>query len=102
MQHQLVLQFRGDSLEDFDALVALEDDLIDVLGNTAVVDGHDIGSGETNIFIITSEPEITFQRARVALDRSQLLGAVTAAFRPIAGVSFTVLWPTHCHAFSVA
>ena len=102
MQHQLVLQFRGDSLEDFDALVALEDDLVDVLGDTAVVDGHDIGSGETNIFIITSEPEITFQRARVALDRSQLLGAVTAAFRPIAGQSFTVLWPAHCHAFSVA
>ena len=52
MEHQLVLQFRGDSLADCDAMVALEHELREELGNSADVDGHDVGSGETNIFIV--------------------------------------------------
>lgn len=32
MNYQLVFQFRGDSLADFDAMVALEDELIARLG----------------------------------------------------------------------
>src|SRR5688572_3076402 len=102
MQYQLVLQFNGDSLGDYDAMVALEDDLIQEFGCMADVDGHDIGAGETNIFIVTSEPEIAFHHAKSVLDRSQLLGAVTAAYRPIAGETFTVLWPAHRQEFSVA
>ena len=101
MQYQLVLQFSGDSLGDYDAMVALEDDLIQELGATADVDGHDIGSVQTNIFIVTTEPEIVFQRAKVMLERSQLLGAVTAAYRPVSSQTFTVLWPAHRHEFSI-
>ncbi|MDR6840287.1 hypothetical protein [Pseudoxanthomonas sacheonensis] len=102
MQYQLVLQFNGDSLSDYDALIALEDDLIQELGNTGDVDGHDIGSGETNIFILTLKPEITFHRAKAVLDRTQLLGAVTAAYRAVTGQTFTVLWPAHRQEFRVA
>ena len=102
MQFQLVLQFNGDSLGDYDALVTLEDELIQELGDTADVDGHDIGAGETNIFIVTSEPEITFRHAKAVLNRSKLLGAVTAAFRPVGGQKFTVLWPANRQDFSVA
>ena len=102
MQYQLVLQFNGDSLEDYDAMIALEDDLIQALGDSADVDGHDVGAGEANIFIVTSEPEIAFNRAKAVLDRSQLLGAVTAAYRPVSGQTFTVLWPAHRQEFLVA
>ena len=102
MTFQLVLQFNGDSLSDYDAMVTLEDELIQELGDTADVDGHDIGSGQTNIFIVTSHPESTFGRAKAVLERSQLLGAVTAAYRPATGESFTVLWPAHRQEFSVA
>jgi hypothetical protein len=102
MQYQLVLQFNGNSLGDYDAMVAIESDLIQELGDTADVDGHDIGAGETNIFIVTSTPEIAFHRAKAVLDRSQLLGAVRAAYRPLAGQTFTVLWPAHRQDFSVA
>ena len=49
------MQFRGDSLDDFDAMVALEEELTEELGDSADVDGHDVGSGETNIFIYTSD-----------------------------------------------
>ena len=39
MEYQLVLQFCGDSLADYDAMVALEEELRKVLENTADVDG---------------------------------------------------------------
>ena len=93
MDYQLVFQFRGDSLQDFDAMVTLEDELIAELGDSADVDGHDCGSGETNIFIFTSDPAATFGRARPVLDRRQQLQAVTAAYREVGGERYTVIWP---------
>ena len=102
MTYQLVLQFKGSSLGDYDSMVSLEDDLIEALTGTAEVDGHDVGSGETNIFIITPAPLPTFERAKAVLERSGLLGAVSAAYRPLSGHTFTVLWPHHQKKFSVA
>ena len=93
MNYQLVLQFRGDSLEDLDATVALEDELIEELGELADVDGHDVGSGETNIFILTTEPVKTFQRIKPVLERRKQLQAVTAAYRHVDGEQYDVIWP---------
>jgi hypothetical protein len=93
MDYQLVLQFRGDSLADYDAMVALENELISELGNSAMVDGHDVGSGEVNIFIITADPVRTFRQSRLVLERKRCLGAVTAAHRSVEGEEYTVIWP---------
>ena len=93
MDYQLVLQFHGDTMQDYDAMVALEDELITKLGDSADVDGHDVGSGETNIFIFTSDPEETFHQVRPVLERRQSLQAVTVAFRPVDGEHYTVIWP---------
>lgn len=93
MRYQLVLQFRGDSLVDYDARVALEDRLIEDLGHSAEVDGHDCGSGETNIFIFTSDPTATFWGVRQMLQREGRLQSVTAAYREATGEDYSVLWP---------
>jgi hypothetical protein len=93
MRYQLVLQFRGDSLAGYDAMVALEGRLIEELGHSAKVDGHDCGSGEANIFIFTSDPAATFCRVRQTLQREGQLDAVTAAYRDVKGESYTVIWP---------
>src|SRR5687768_3716392 len=93
MKYQLVLQFAGDSLADFDAMVALEEELTANLGDSADVDGHDVGSGETNIFIFTSDPARTFLQAKPVLERRQSLQAVTAAYRAVDGEDYTVIWP---------
>ena len=93
MRYQLVLQFQGDSLADYNQMVSLEDALIEVLDDTADVDGHDVGSGETNIFIFTADPTATFERARPVLESRQRLGALTAAYRSVEGEHFTVIWP---------
>jgi hypothetical protein len=93
MRYQLVLQFRGDSLADYDQMIAVEDHLTEALGDSADVDGHDVGSGETNIFIFTTDPAGTFRQARPVLERMDRLQAVTAAFRDVEGDQYTVIWP---------
>lgn len=92
-RYQLVLQFRADSLVDYDQMVAIENELIEVLSDTAKVDGHDAGSGETNIFIFTSSPAGTFRKVRAVLERVGRLGAVTAAYREVDGEQYSVIWP---------
>jgi hypothetical protein len=93
MNYQLVLQFRGDTPQDLDETIALEDELIAVLGDSADVDGHDVGSGETNIFILTSDPVRTFQKAKPVLEQRKSLQEVTAAYRLVDGEDYTVIWP---------
>jgi hypothetical protein len=93
MRYQLVLQFRGDSLADYDAMVALEETLIEDSGGSAKVDGHDCGSSKANIYIFTSDPAATFWRVRQTLQRKGQLQSVAAAYREVAGESYTVLWP---------
>jgi hypothetical protein len=93
MRYQLVLQFRGDTLTDYDQMIALEDQLIEDLGHSAEVDGHDCGSGETNIFIFTCDPAATFWRVRQTLNQEGRLEGVTAAYREVASEQYTVLWP---------
>ena len=63
------------------------------LRGTAKVDGHDVGSGERNIFIFTSDPAATFHQARPVLEREYQLESVTAAYREVEGEQFTVIWP---------
>jgi hypothetical protein len=93
MDYQLILQFRGDSIEDYDATVALEEELIERLGDSADVDGHDCGSGETNIFIITMNPAATFRKITPVLKKAKRLDSCTVAYRKIDGEQYTVIWP---------
>ncbi len=93
MNYVLVLQLRGEGSKNYDALVRLEDDLIRRLGKTATVDGHDMGSGERNIFINTADPAQTFLRAKPLLEASHRLETLRAAFRPSDSHDYTVLWP---------
>jgi hypothetical protein len=72
--HQLVLQFATNSVRDYDDLVALERQLVAELGESEV-DGHDMGSGEANIFILTADAQTTFRYCSAAdgCQRSPLL-----------------------------
>jgi hypothetical protein len=92
MQYQLVLQFAADSVTDYDTIVAIEHQLIDALGEDAV-NGHDMGSGEANIFLPTSDPQKTFCHIAPTLERTGHLAAVTAAYRRTDEDEYHVLWP---------
>jgi hypothetical protein len=90
--HQLVLQFPANSLRDYDELVALEQQLIDTLGQSAL-DGHDMGSGEANIFILTTDPQGTFRQFVPVLERAGRLSQLTAAYRHVDDDRYHILWP---------
>lgn len=95
MKFQLVLQFPSDSFEDDSAAAALEQELIPVLGDSAYVDGIDLGLNTTSIFIFTDDPALTFRRATPLLSRKELLEAVTAAHRPADGEHYSIMWPAN-------
>ncbi|MFP5392047.1 MAG: ABC transporter [Gammaproteobacteria bacterium] len=103
MDYQLVLQFKGNDLLDFDALVSFEDELQELIEPIADVDGHDMGSGEANIFVLTADPVATIERAKALLSKAALLDKVRVAYREVLSDVFTIVWPERStEAFVVA
>jgi hypothetical protein len=98
---QLVLQFDARTSSDIDELVEIENRLIETLGDSAVVDGHDFGSGEFNIFIVTNDPHSIFQMALVGLGPS-LRREMRSGYRETSAEVFTPLWPPGLREFTVA
>ena len=102
MKYQLVLQWPASSLEDYDCMIEIEDLLIEQLSDDSQVDGHDQGSGEVNIFILTNAPERAFGDAKEILAARGLLTRARVAFREVGGDEYTVLWPKGLKRFEVA
>lgn len=100
MQYQLVIQL-PESLEGgLDKLIELEDEFDARIGNNAEIDGHDIGSGQMNIFIITSNPVETFQIIKNILTKDTL-ASMKAAYRNIEDKNFICLYPEKLTHFDV-
>jgi hypothetical protein len=102
MRHQLVIQFRPTVALNFEKLVAIEDALIDELGDSASVDGHDVGSEEFNIFILTDSPSGTFQRAQKLLREMKPEGTIIFAYRAVGEEDYVILWPPSSTKFNIA
>jgi hypothetical protein len=92
MKYQLVLQFPIDEHFDFDALIDLEDRLLRRIGGEHIVDGHDFGSGEIDIFIHTNDPEGAFRSALPPVS-ANLLPNLRAAYRELEGEHYRWLHP---------
>jgi len=60
MTHQLAFQFKGDSPVDVELMVTVEEKMKDQIGNLGEVEGHDMGSAEINIYVITEYPITAF------------------------------------------
>ena len=90
--YQLVLQFSALAV-DFDDLIAIENELLAVVEPPATVDGHDFGSGEGNIFILTDAPAATFEILLPVLKGLARDREATVAYRTLGGKEFTVIWP---------
>jgi len=100
---QLVLQFRGASIEDLDELLEVEDALIEMLEDREELAGHDIGTRARNIFIVTDDPDATFRRLSPFLERARLLIRLIVAARPVNEERYRILWPPDRRAeFSLA
>jgi hypothetical protein len=92
-KYQLLLQFPFSSPTDFDSVIVLEDAFVAELGNKALVDGHDAGSDEMNIFIRTNEPERIFETILSSHRSDHLFSGMKAGYRSFASDNYTTLWP---------
>src|ERR1700722_3537066 len=101
MKYQLVLQFAADSIADFDRLVALEDRLVEELDDLTTVDGHDFGSGEFNIFILTDDPATVFGKAHEIVMNQGVPNVMRSAYREMDREDYVILWPSSLTEFSV-
>jgi len=101
LKYQLVLQWPASSIDDYDTLISVEDALIEGLPDEAEVDGHDAGSGQANIFILTKSPHTTFHVVRAILEACNSLVDARIAFRDRKRDEYTVLWPIDLRKFEV-
>lgn len=102
MKYQLVLQFQEEKYANLDWIVEMEDELTAHCIN-AVVDGHDIGCGEVNIFIDTDTPLDTFENVKVLFRKERsLLDDVKIAYRDFDSDHYICLWPKSLKEFNVS
>ena len=101
-KYQLVLQFDAMSLKDYDRLVTFENKLAAQLSELADVDGHDFGSEEFNIFLLTDEPQKSFEKAHVFLKTQDIPNYMRAAYREGESDAYLVLWPPGLMEFSIS
>lgn len=99
MRYQLVLQGDQRSLRDYDAMVKLEQKIEHALTEGDIVDGHDAGSGEWNVFLEVTDPISAWGRIVKMVEDG--LGNVRAAYREIGGETYTPLFPPGLSTFSV-
>jgi hypothetical protein len=97
-----VLQWPSDSIETYDAVIEIEDLLIEALQEGSEVDGHDLRSGEMNIFIWTDDPPSTFEQVVAAIRAHPLWAHASAAFRTEEQDDYTVIWPKGLSDFKIA
>ena len=102
MKYQLVLQFPSSSMTDYDRLLAIEETIRSGLGDVGEVDGHDIGSGEMNVFIHTNKPEVAFKKAKALLEGEEELQALKAGYRGFDEDRYVAIYSTGLGHFSVA
>jgi hypothetical protein len=102
MQFQLVVQIKPATSDDFNRLVNWENTLIKILATSAEVDGHDLGAGEFNIFIYTDDPSCTFHKIQSLPDTKPLSASMAAAYRPVDGEDYIILWPPDSKRFDIA
>lgn len=71
------------------------------MGDLGIVDGHDIGSGEMNIFIHTDEPLSAFDRSKHLLAAQNAWQGLKAGYRDFDEDVYTSMDPDELKVFSV-
>ncbi len=102
MEYMLVLQWPSSSTgKELDQLILLEDEIREDIGDHGNVDGHDIGSGEMNIFIFTEDPKATFERVKNIGSIPNHMSNLKAGYREVGEDDFVPLYPEGLDHFSV-
>jgi hypothetical protein len=101
MKFQLVLQWSTSSVRDHDHLIEIEDALMDSLDEDHIVDGHDFGSGQVNIFLYTDQPDQAFNQVKDILQKDEVWSRIRVAYREASGSEYVVIWPETLRSFDI-
>jgi len=101
-KYQLVFQLRGSSQLDFEEMLGLENELRSEIGALGEVDGHDMGKGEINIFVLTASPIRCFERMTSVRGVARAMPRLKVAYRRLDSDDYEVLYPPGLHKFTVA
>ena len=88
---QVVLEFAGDSPEQFEKVTVLQEEMEESLVS-GEVDGNDVGGGVVNIFIITKSPNQCFSEALTYVEKHGLRPSA-AGMRDLKKEDYIRLWP---------
>jgi hypothetical protein len=101
MEYLLVLQLPpSSSLGEYDLWISLES-IRAGIGDFATADGHDIGSGEMNIFFFNEKPKLTFERINVMPSVANHMSNMKVGYREVAEDEYTPLYPEGLLQFAV-
>lgn len=89
-------------MSGFDAMIEVEEVFRENLSELHVVDGHDMGCGEFNIFVLTDAPKTAFSEIRRLWDAHTNLLTARMAYRKVLTDTFVVLWPNGLDTFKIA
>ena len=102
MNYQLVLQMRDSSRAALEIMLDLERALVETLSEkVGYVDGHDTGSGETNIFIHADDPRTVFAQLRTLPRLNEILPLLRVAYRQMQSDDWIILHPESLTHFAV-
>lgn len=105
MNYEFVLQFEDNGPSALEALLTLEDKLIDVVDGVAEVDGHAVGEEGMYLTILAKDPVALWDKIEPVIEKAaeEDLVVVAAAYRRGEDDDFTVIWPADYEGeFSVA
>jgi hypothetical protein len=101
LEQQLVLQFDLSAPDDYDAVLAVEEQLVEALDDMAEVEGHNVGARSMHVFVWCDDADETFATVRGVVD-PELLDHARAGWRQADEDAFTPLWPPGLDRFEVA
>ena len=99
MTYQLVLQWQLHEI-DYEKLIEIEDLLIDHLPEDEI-DGHDIGAGQANTFVLTNNPTNSWETIRRILEGDDAATFVRVAYRALTQDLYVIVWPRTLDHFTV-
>jgi hypothetical protein len=99
---QIVFQWPAESMADYDRLIEIENTIRQGLGPIGLVDGHDIGAGEMNVFIHTNEPLAVFRKTMSLVQGKFDLKELMVGYREFDKDDYTPIYPPGLECFRVS
>jgi|SRR5216684_152724 len=102
LKGQLVYQWPASSEAHYRLLLAIEETIRQGLGPIGLVDGHDVGAGEMNVFIHTDDPKGTFEKTMSLILGKYDLKELMVGYRNFEDYDYTPVFPPGLSVFRVA